>query len=89
MKNKREALLATKADEDLMLFADGFDAAILGLTAGGVVVYCVETCIEVLKDRDGLSHTDAVEFFEFNVRGAYVGELTPVWVDQVRTLQNC
>ena len=31
--------------------------------------------------RDGMTPFDAHDYFEFNVQGAYVGEKTPIWVD--------
>jgi hypothetical protein len=27
-----------------------------------------------------MTHADAVEFFEFNVAGSYMGENTPLWL---------
>ena len=37
-----------------------------------------EMCI---RDRDEMSHEDAVECIEFNTIGAYVGEKTPLFVN--------
>jgi hypothetical protein len=34
-------------------------------------------------ERDGMSYEDATEFFEFNIAGSYVGEATPIWVDDI------
>jgi hypothetical protein len=31
-------------------------------------------------ERDGLNRTDAIDFMEFNVIGAYVGLNTPVFI---------
>ena len=60
---------------------DGFDDAYLGtLRRCGqptIACYSYEKCIEVLV-RDGLEDYDeAVEYFEFNCVGAWVGEHTP------------
>jgi len=67
-----------------MLTADGFDSAILGTTTSlegdEVMVYSVTECLNVLMERDGMSAGDAAEFFDFNVAGAYVGNLTPIFV---------
>ena len=68
------------------LFADGFDDAIIGIAVGGpnmndVVVYDYEKCIEVLISRDGMSYSDAMEYMDYNVVGAYVGENTPMFVN--------
>lgn len=65
------------------LFADGFDAAVIGLgercSQPMIVVYDVGACLDVLKAQ-GLEHEEAVEFFHFNVAGAWVGEHTPLFV---------
>ena len=31
-------------------------------------------------DRDGMSEEEACEFFTFNIEGAWVGPMTPVFV---------
>lgn len=69
---------------DEALFADGFDEALIGV---GVVfnrslaAYDMRKCIDILVERDGMSEEEAVEYFEFNVTGSYVGENTPVFVE--------
>jgi|TARA_R100000687_G_C6311252_1_gene100542 hypothetical protein len=71
------------------LMADGFDEAILGISQRvgmeDVVAYDRDKCISVLMDRDGMSQEDAVEYFEFNVAGAYMGENTPVFISMFPT----
>jgi hypothetical protein len=34
-------------------------------------------CLEIFHKRDGMSYEDALEFFDFNVIGAWMGEGTP------------
>jgi len=70
-----------------LLQADGFDEAIVGYAEvwtdkgrGIVMAYDREKCIDVLMERDGMDRDEAVEYFEFNVAGAYVGEMTPCFV---------
>lgn len=69
-----------EANED-MLFADGFDDALIGIVerAGQptVALYDTRKCIKILMDEDGMSCEEAVEYFEFNVLGSYVGKQTP------------
>ena len=64
-----------------LLFADGFDDAIIGVAQQFnimSVAYNRDKCIEILmKDMDQL---EAIEYFEFNVIGAYVGEQTPTFI---------
>lgn len=65
-----------------LLFADGFDDAILGVAERigmeAVVAYSTPKIIEILS-RD-MTEDEAVEYFEFNILGAYVGERTPVFI---------
>ena len=66
------------------LLADGFEDAIVGICerfgAVAVVAYDRDQCIDILMDRDGMDHEEAVEYFDFNVVGAYVGDGTPVFL---------
>lgn len=68
-----------------LLFADGFDKAILGVAWSYdkplAVAYDKDKCIKILMERDGMNEADASEFFTYNVEGAYVGEQTPVFVE--------
>lgn len=65
-----------------MLVADGFDAAIIGITESGepTVVYDWDMCVEILRVRDGMTEEDAIEHMSFNVTGAYVGSRTPLFI---------
>ena len=66
------------------LTADGFDDAIIGIGERcgqpSLVAYDRDKCIQVLMDRDGMDYEEAVEFFDFNVAGAWVGENTPMFI---------
>lgn len=79
--SKREQLLKFVPD-DTLLFADGFDEAIMGLDTNSLrVVYSKQKMIEcLLKDME---LDDAIEYLEFNTWGAYVGEQTPIYVDEI------
>tara|TARA_R100000742_G_C4268662_1_gene87058 strand:- start:1061 stop:1306 length:246 start_codon:yes stop_codon:yes gene_type:complete len=61
------------------LLADGFDDAIIGIvdsfSDNPVVLYDKDKCIDILcKD---MSREEAIEYFNFNVMGAYMGDNTP------------
>lgn len=79
--------LVNEVVEDSILLADGFDEAFLGIaTRCGqppVAVYDAEHCIQILMDRDGMDYEEALEFFSFNVTGAWVGPQTPMFVEKV------
>jgi len=64
--------------EDEFLKAEGFDDAIIGVDEFSMrLIYSVSKCIEILqKDMD---EEEAAEYFEFNVKGAYMGEKTPIF----------
>ena len=65
-------------DDEEFLVADGFDDAILGVEESEMrLVYSVDKCLTILEEN--MSHTEAVEYFTFNVSGAYMGEKTPIW----------
>ena len=53
------------------LLADGFNDAILGMCMQfgqeHVVAYDYDKCVEILKDRDGMSMDEAIEYIEYNV----------------------
>jgi hypothetical protein len=63
------------------LKADGHDDAVIGVEVQSAprLVYCVEKVIAGLV-RDGMDYHEAVEWFEYNIAGAYVGDQTPLWV---------
>jgi hypothetical protein len=64
--------------EEEILKADGFDEAIIGIDTNEMrLIYSVSKCVQILcKD---MNEEEAVEFFDFNVRGSYVGDKTPIW----------
>ena len=63
------------------LKADGFDECIIGTDYKKLrVVYSIERMLQVMITRDGMSMEEAIEFFDFNIGGAYVGEMTPLYV---------
>jgi hypothetical protein len=69
---------------DGALLADGFEDALVGFGyqfTHPVAVYNKDRCIEILMDRDGMDDTEAIEYFDFNVSGAWVGENTPIFLE--------
>ena len=64
--------------EDI-LFMDGMDKAIMGLSScfhHAKVVYSYNKIIKILQKS--MSYDEAVEYFHFNIEGAYVGDGTPI-----------
>ena len=68
--------------------ADGFESCIIGLVQRfgwePIIAYDYDKCVNLLMQRDGMSYEEAVEFMEFNVTGAWVGEGTPAFISTVQ-----
>jgi hypothetical protein len=81
-----ETILEYYPDESF-LKADGFDDAVIGVEIPSMrLIYSVTKVIETLITEDEMSMEDAMEHYEFNIRGSYVGELTPIWCDDMYLL---
>ena len=82
----RQACLDLVGDDASLLFADGYDDAILGIAErDGVplVIYDVRKILQVLRSRDHMAREEAEEFFEFNIAGAWIGEQTPIFLRRI------
>lgn len=82
----REEIEDRYCDDENLLFIDGFDDAIVGVVNGismkhqSKVCYATEEIISILVGQ-GLSYEEAVEHFDFNISGSYMGENTPCFID--------
>ena len=75
-------LLIDLYPEDEFLIADGFDDAVIGVDYGSSrLIYSCKKCIEILIEQEEMTAEDAIEHFQYNVAGAYVGEKTPIWCE--------
>ena len=63
--------------DETFLKADGLDSAVIGVEIAEPMrlIYSVT--------EDEMSVEDAIEHFEFNIRGSYAGEQTPIWCDDM------
>ena len=65
------------------MIMDGFDDCIAGVVQRygqpTIVCYDKEKVLEQLMD-DGMTDEEAVEYFEYNQIGAWVGEQTPCFI---------
>ena len=79
--NLRQRLVDMYGDD--LLFADGYDSAIIGVAAGfdsPRVAYDAEKMSNILVKDDEMTYEEAWEWLEFNTFGAYVGESTPIYI---------
>ena len=65
-----------------LLILDGFDEAIIGVVErAGLLAVCYDKSkILRILTRD-MSEIEALEYYEFNILGAYMGESSPVYLD--------
>ena len=66
-----------------MMKADGFDEAIIGVgrqfDKPDRIIYDYDKCLVILMFDQEFTEEEAVEWMEYNVVGAYVGEGTPIF----------
>lgn len=67
-----------------LLQADGFEDALIGVGrkkgSEDSLVYDYEKCVDILIQKEKMSHEEAIEWMEYNVVDAYVGPTTPIFV---------
>jgi hypothetical protein len=71
-------------DDQTVVLADGLEDAFIGVgrtfSSIPVAIYDTDKVIEILMTRDVMTREEALEFFDFNIAGAYVGESTPIFM---------
>ena len=70
-----------------MLTADGLDEAIIGEVSSfgrdETILYSVQKIIDILIKRDGMTPDEALEFYDFNIAGSYLGEGMPTFLNDI------
>jgi hypothetical protein len=83
--SKLEQILELYPDDTFMV-ADGFDDAIIGVDDNNLkIVYDIDKVIDILI-KDGMDVDEAIEYYEYNIAGAYVGENTPSFIRLITEL---
>ena len=78
-----KGIISYYEDEELLL-ADGFDDAVIGIDESTMrIIYSSGKCIEILMLQSEMLLDQAVEFFECNVKGSYVGDKTTIWCEDM------
>jgi hypothetical protein len=76
--SKRDLILEINGGERDLVFADGFDEAILGLTPNGErIIYSFSKAVEILTSD--MTEEEAIDFLHFNTLYDYGGDM-PIWV---------
>ena len=77
----REELCEHYGDD--LMFADGYDDAIIGVCGGfdsGRVVYSITKMLEICMRDLSVDVEEAMEWLEYNTFGAFVGDYTPIYI---------
>lgn len=76
-----------REDHPDVLLMDGFDDCIIGVCnrfgQEPIVAYDQWAVIHKLMEQ-GMSEDEAIEFFEFNQIGAWMGDRTPCFIDKFK-----
>jgi len=85
--SKREQIANNYVGGDELLFMEQeyFDDAIIGVATSSLgmmaVAYSEPKVIDLIIKHDRMTPDEAMEYYQFNILGAYVGENTPVFID--------
>ena len=62
-----------------------FDEAIVGtvqrINMNPVLCYDTQMILDILQSAEGLTQEEAIEHFDYNIAGSYLGENTPVFLE--------
>ena len=71
------------ADDETILLADGLENAFMGIGrqfTHPIAIYSYKKAIKILTRDHKMNREEAEEYFSFNIAGAFVGDQTPVFL---------
>jgi hypothetical protein len=86
--------LINKYPEEEFLYPTGFEKAVVGaqVDENGIeptrVILSIRETLSTLMLEHDMPYTEALEYFEYNIIGAYVGVHTPLWQDDEFEMDN-
>jgi len=82
-KKSKIDIFAERYPELELLKVDGFDDAVVGVELSTErVVYDADLMTDILM-QEGMEEIDAIDYLHYNVFNAYVGERTPIYINQI------
>jgi hypothetical protein len=69
-------------EDETILLADGLESAFMGIGrqfSHPIAIYSYKKTIRALKGM-GMTKEEAIEYFDFNIAQAFVGDNTPVFL---------
>lgn len=83
MRDIRKAI-AEINPEAMLLSEKYFDEEIVGIADcqhyNHVVIYDIDKILNILQRENDMSQEGALEYFEYNISGSYVGENSPIFM---------
>ena len=78
----KEQLEELKEHYPELLLADGYDDCLIGVChrINQPDIACYDETKVIAKLAKEMTHEEAIEYYEFNIIGSYMGELTPCFV---------
>lgn len=77
-------LIKYYGDDGGLVSMDGYEDCVVGIMerAGQEPVLCYDRgkVLDKMVTRDGMTYTEALEYYEFNQLGAWVGDRTPCFL---------
>lgn len=71
--------------EEGAILLDGLEEAIVGIVEefdnGNRILYSKPKILQILQERDLMTHSEAEEFYDYNILGLYAGERNAVFLD--------
>ena len=63
---------------------DGLESAIIGIVEefgnSPRILYSKNKILNILSERDGMTWSEAEEFYDYNILGLYAGEQNPIFL---------
>ena len=70
-------------EDEKILLADGLESAFMGIGrqfTHPIAIYSYKKVIKILMRDHKMDREEAIEYFQFNIAGAFVGDQTPVFL---------
>lgn len=71
--------MVSEYNPDAVLW-DDLDDAIIGITTNGHAVYDIYKIHEILMSNSDMTLDEAIDYAEYNILCAHVGEFTPIHI---------
>ena len=82
----KRAEIAESYPDALLLDPEYFDDAIVGIIHDfnrTAVCYSESKIIDLLMSEDNMDYDDAIEYYQFNILGAWMGEWSPMYLEKL------